>query len=153
MASGMVPLAEHSRYGKYFRMLRVGLPRPAVLSRMRVDGVDERLLDRDPTEPVPESPLPSALFGKSSKSQAGERSRYPDLPYLAKIGDYAAIAERLEAADAREVVNSRDRRGNTPLILAVHGNHLEVAALLLQRGADTELESYVRPIAAVSLLR
>ena len=150
MSSGTVPLAEHPRYGKYFRMLRVGLPRPAVLSRMRVDGIDERLLDRAPDERVPESPMPAPLFGKNS---AGQADRSSDLPHLAKMGDYAAIAQRLSSADAKDTVNSRDRRLNTALILAAYGNHLEVAALLLQHGADTELKSYVRLLSAVPPLR
>ena len=148
----MVPLAEHSRYAKYFRMLRVGLPRTAVLSRMRVDGVDERLLDRDPAELVPASPLPSTLFGRNHSGESEGSPADHGLPHLAKIGNYSAVAHRLLAADAKEIVNCRDRRLNTALMQAVHGHHLEIAALLLQHGADTELKSYVSIPSLTTLL-
>ena len=143
MSSDMVPLAEHSKLGKYFRMLRMGLPRLAVLSAMRVDGVEESLLDRDPAELVPDSPLPLAYLSKEGGSRAAETPLEYDLPHLAKEGDLAVIAQRLSTPEGKETINSRDRRLNTPLMQAVLNRRADVARLLLEHGADTELKSYV----------
>jgi hypothetical protein len=49
----MVALAEHPVYGKYFKMLRVGLPPPAVMQKCVKDGVDPTMMERDPTTPWP----------------------------------------------------------------------------------------------------
>lgn len=48
-------------------------------------------------------------------------------------GDAAAV-ERSLAAGVR--VEIRDAAGRTPLLLATHGNHIEVARLLIAAGAD-----------------
>ena len=45
----MVALAEHPVFGKYFKMLRVGLPPPAVMQKCVKDGVDPTMMERDPT--------------------------------------------------------------------------------------------------------
>jgi len=48
-----VPASEHPLYAKYFRMLKMGLPLPAVKHKMVQEGVDPSFLDKNPTELIP----------------------------------------------------------------------------------------------------
>jgi hypothetical protein len=48
-----VPLKDHPEYGKFFRMLKAGIPSPAVKAKMTAEGFDSDLLDRSPTDLVP----------------------------------------------------------------------------------------------------
>ena len=48
-------------------------------------------------------------------------------------GNIEAVQEILKTAP--ELVNSKDERGSTPLILASYYNHLQIANLLLDQGA------------------
>ena len=71
-----VTLSDHPIYGKYFKMLRVGLPAEAVKAKMIHEGVDPSFLDRDPNlmAPAPET----AKGGKSAgriKSQRVKSAR------------------------------------------------------------------------------
>ena len=52
-ATGSVAIAEHPKYGKYFRMLKVGLPRDAIKAKMQHEGMNPAYLDKEPTELVP----------------------------------------------------------------------------------------------------
>ena len=60
---------------------------------------------------------------------------FPDAALLsaAASGEFARVASAL-AAGAQ--LDARDNHGRSPLLLAVLGNHLDVAALLVDRGAD-----------------
>ena len=49
----MVTLMDHPIYGKYFRMLKVGLPKDAVKSKMKQEGANDSFLDKEPTDLVP----------------------------------------------------------------------------------------------------
>jgi hypothetical protein len=49
----MVAVAEHPRYSKYFKMLKMGLPSGAVQLKMQQEGVDASILDKAPTDKVP----------------------------------------------------------------------------------------------------
>lgn len=42
-------------YQQYFKMLKVGLPRPSVEHKMRADHIDPAILDCDPNFPLPEN--------------------------------------------------------------------------------------------------
>lgn len=55
--SNEVPVSEHPKYSKYFRMLKVGLPATAVKAKMEQEGVDPSILDKDPSEMVPLEPV------------------------------------------------------------------------------------------------
>jgi len=44
---------EHPVYGKYFKMVKKGVPRPAVQHKMRMNGVDPDVLDYPPDKPLP----------------------------------------------------------------------------------------------------
>ena len=48
-----VAVSYHPRYGKYFRMLSVRLPRDAIKAKMEADGMDPAFLDKNPSELIP----------------------------------------------------------------------------------------------------
>lgn len=60
-------LRDHPKYAKYFRMLKVGLPREAVKHKMTQDGADPGILDCDPEKSMPK--LPSAAAGSAAGRQ------------------------------------------------------------------------------------
>jgi hypothetical protein len=47
-----VPLKEDPRFHKYFKMLRIGMPKETVQHAMESDGVDPAILDQDPNLPL-----------------------------------------------------------------------------------------------------
>ena len=51
--SDNVTVSNHPRYGKYFRMLSVRLPRDAIKAKMEADGMDPAFLDKNPHELIP----------------------------------------------------------------------------------------------------
>ena len=48
-----VAVSYHPKYGKYFRMLSVRLPKDAIKAKMEEDGLDPAFLDKNPTELIP----------------------------------------------------------------------------------------------------
>ena len=40
-------------YAKYFKMLKMNIPKPAVLNKMKQDAVDSSVIDLDPEAPSP----------------------------------------------------------------------------------------------------
>jgi hypothetical protein len=61
-----VPVSEHPQYTKYFKMLKVGLPKEAIKAKMQQEGVDPSYLDKDPSELVPLSESKPSESGKST---------------------------------------------------------------------------------------
>ena len=57
---------------------------------------------------------------------------------FARVGDEQSV-RKLLAKDAP--VNVQDAQGNTPLLLATAGNHIEVARSLILHGADVNLQN------------
>ncbi|OWY97169.1 Formin like protein, partial [Phytophthora megakarya] len=53
-----VLLKDHEVYGKYFKMLKMGLPEGAVRQKMKADNVDERALDLGGDAPFSKLPKP-----------------------------------------------------------------------------------------------
>ena len=45
-------IADDPKYGKYFQMLKMHIPRPAVEAKMRAEGVDPAILNLDPSKPL-----------------------------------------------------------------------------------------------------
>ena len=54
--SPQVTFAEHPEYGKYFRMLKAGIPGAAVKTKMTQEGLNPDFLDRNPNDIVPDLP-------------------------------------------------------------------------------------------------
>lgn len=52
-SNGGPAVKDDPRYAKYFKMLKMHLPRPAVEAKMRAEGVDPKVLDLDPNKPAP----------------------------------------------------------------------------------------------------
>ena len=67
-AGGVVAIADHPKYGKYFRMLKVGLPRDAIKAKMQHEGMNPAYLDKDPSELVP---IDGSSAGGGSSSGGG----------------------------------------------------------------------------------
>lgn len=63
-----------------------------------------------------------------------------ELLNAASRGDGAQV-ERLLSSGAK--TETRDREGRTPLLLATHGNHVEVARLLIAAGADVNAKDSI----------
>ena len=59
------PLKDDPTYALFFKMLKIGMPKPAVANKMIKDGFDPAILDLDPDQPVP----PEFSKAKSNKSQ------------------------------------------------------------------------------------
>ena len=51
--NGPPPLKDDPLYAKWFKMLKMGLPRTAVEIKMKAEGLDPSVLDMDPEKPVP----------------------------------------------------------------------------------------------------
>lgn len=49
----VVKLKDDPRYGKYFKMLMVGVPKAAVQPKMRMEGLDPEMLEKSPDDPAP----------------------------------------------------------------------------------------------------
>lgn len=62
------PISEDPRFSQYFRMLRMGVPDPAIRMKMSSEGVDPSLLD-DPHAPAPPG-VPAAGSGQDSSSDS-----------------------------------------------------------------------------------
>ena len=78
-AASMVPVAEHPTYSKYFRMLKVGLPKDAIKSKMQQEGADPSFLDKDPAELV-------AVAVEGAKVPVSEHPNYAKYFKMLKLG-------------------------------------------------------------------
>jgi len=64
------PLQDIPELAKYFKMLKMHLPRGAVEAKMAAEGVDVAVLDLDPTQPLPPPPEPEAVPLKEDPAYA-----------------------------------------------------------------------------------
>eukprot|EP00605_Chrysophyceae_sp_TOSAG23-4_P001034 GSChrysophyteH1.ASY1.ANO1.1137.1 assembled CDS len=53
-SANLVPLSEHPTYTKFFKMLKVGLPPPAIKNKMAAEGLDPAILDRNSDKNKPQ---------------------------------------------------------------------------------------------------
>jgi hypothetical protein len=82
-----VPVSEHPKYAKFFKMLKVGLPRDAVKNKMTQEGVDAAMLDRDPAELIPLNDAPAAAAQDPGPMvPAGEHPQYEKFFKMMKVG-------------------------------------------------------------------
>uniref|UniRef100_A0A915CMQ8 Uncharacterized protein n=1 Tax=Ditylenchus dipsaci TaxID=166011 RepID=A0A915CMQ8_9BILA len=52
LASGLVKARDHENYVKYFKMLKMGVPEPAVRQKMQAEGLDPNILN-EPEKMIP----------------------------------------------------------------------------------------------------
>lgn len=64
----------------------------------------------------------------------------PDILSAAARGDAVQVTASLSSGAN---VEARDRDGRTPLLLATHGNHVDVARLLIAAGADVNAKDSI----------
>ena len=79
-----VPIRDHPMYMKYFKMLKVGLPKDAVKAKMQQEGADSSMLDKDPEELIPLHP-PKAE-DDSPKVKLSEHPTYSKYFKMLKVG-------------------------------------------------------------------
>ncbi|XP_045583575.2 WASH complex subunit 3 [Procambarus clarkii] len=75
-ASTATPVSQDPRYVQYFRMLRMGVPEPAIRMKMSSEGVDPSLLD-DPNAPAPPMDA-SEVAGSDNDSDSGSASSWSE---------------------------------------------------------------------------
>ena len=80
-----VAVSEHPKYAKYFKMLKVGLPPPAVKNKMQQEGVDPSFLDKPEGELIPLNDTPAAKE-EGEKVPAGEHPKYAKFFKMLKVG-------------------------------------------------------------------
>lgn len=81
------PLKDHPTYQKYFKMLKVGMPAPAVKHKMQSENVDPTILDMDPNKPLPEAPVPAL----DKETEAAYQAQLKE--YEAKHGKYLQMVK------------------------------------------------------------
>jgi len=50
---GMIAAGEHPKYGKFFKMLKVGIPLAAVKAKVGLEGLNAEVMDKSPDELIP----------------------------------------------------------------------------------------------------
>ena len=85
--------------------------------------------------PISDEPLPEIAVEQIDDGVKVEKPRKSPLLNLAKKGDVAKLAKKL---DAGEDPNVCDKYGFTPLHIAISEQQTEAALLLIERGADIE---------------
>jgi len=78
-----VPISEHPKYEKYFKMLKVGLPIPVVKNKMQSEGVDPSFIEKDPSEMIP---LEDEKADEGKKVPAAEHPLYEKYFKMLKVG-------------------------------------------------------------------
>jgi hypothetical protein len=73
------PVADHPRLRAYFSMLRAGVPRNAVLQKMRIDGIDAAILALAPCTPVDAALVPVPQPAQATAAALQPASEQP--PY------------------------------------------------------------------------
>jgi len=78
-----IPLCQHPKYEKFFKMLKVGLPIPVVKNKMQMEGVDPTFIEKDPNELIP---LEEDNKEEVPKVPAAEHPNYAKFFKMLKVG-------------------------------------------------------------------
>jgi hypothetical protein len=103
-----VPFIEHPEYGKFFRMLKAGIPAPAVKAKMTQEGFDPDLLDNKPTDLAP-ADLPKK---SSAEAEQQEMVACKDHPAYSKYFKMLKVGLPLANVKAK-----MEQEGYDPAIL------------------------------------
>lgn len=127
----MVPLQDHPAYGKYLRMLKVGLPLVAAKQKMIDDGFDPTVLDKGLTDLVPLDTnyrAPEPKVKRPAKSPAA-KIRKKKLHWKAldksRVGADSVWAAdddddgfQLDEEEFEQLFVQRERKGETKTVVA-----------------------------------
>ncbi len=80
-----VPLKDDPEYGKYFKMLKLGMPKEQVLHAFQRDGKDPTILDLDPNQSL-ESQLPSTCEDEQDDIPLKDDPEYGKYFKMLKLG-------------------------------------------------------------------
>jgi hypothetical protein len=110
-----VPLSDHPKYAKYFKMLSLGLAKESVQAKMQLEGVDPSILEKDPKELLPlQDSLPSS-------SQETQKIAIKDHP------KYAKFFQMLKVGVPPEIIKSKMKlEGANPDMLDKDPNEMVV---------------------------
>ena len=70
--SGPPPLKDDPKFAKFFKMLKMHLPKGAVAQKMTSMGLDPAILDMDPEQPLPSTSGPTTPGVETGQSQEGQ---------------------------------------------------------------------------------
>uniref|UniRef100_A0A7S2RF41 FH2 domain-containing protein n=1 Tax=Mucochytrium quahogii TaxID=96639 RepID=A0A7S2RF41_9STRA len=86
-------LKDDERYGKYFKMLAVKVPRGAIEVKMRNEGLDPAFLDLDPESPAPDvaGAAKTEISGPSSRKTTNNEKKLKDDPRYAPFLKMIAV--------------------------------------------------------------
>lgn len=79
-----VPAGEHPKYSKFFKMIKVGLPKEAIKLKMQQEGCNPDVLDKDPAELIPLQDQPAPA--KEEMVAAQEHPKYSKYFKMLKVG-------------------------------------------------------------------
>eukprot|EP00981_Chlorochromonas_danica_P001557 scaffold341_cov154-Ochromonas_danica.AAC.1 len=84
----LVALHMHPKYSKFFKMLKVGLPKDAVKMKMQQEGADPTMLDKDPSEKIPVKDQPASSVPDASQEMVAvsEHPKYSKFFKMLKVG-------------------------------------------------------------------
>lgn len=76
-APSATPISKDPRYMRFFKMVQVGVPPPAVKGKMAAEGLDPSLLD-DPDAPAPPDDSPKKEDSEASDSDSDSDASFSD---------------------------------------------------------------------------
>eukprot|EP01033_Poteriospumella_lacustris_P000385 gene385-247_t len=121
-----LPLEQHAVFSKYFKMLKVGVPKELVALKMTQDGFDGKIIQLDPAQPLP-AEYAEAMEKRvaenattAAKVPVGEHPVYAKYFKMLKLGvprsgvEQKLVAEGLDASiislDPATLVPLKERR-------------------------------------------
>jgi Subunit CCDC53 of WASH complex len=155
-----VAISDHPKYGKYFRMLKVGLPREAIKAKMQHEGMNPSYLDKDPSEVIPidsgdDNGAAGGAGGGGSSNEA--KVAVADHPAYAKYFKMMKVGlpkEAIKAKMQQEGVNpsylDKDPTELVPLVESKTPGGGDAAAVTRPKGPNPALALIAGNAAALS---
>lgn len=153
-------ISDHPKYGKYFRMLKVGLPREAIKAKMQHEGMNPSYLDKDPSEVIPidsgdDNGAAGGVGGGGSSNEA--KVAVADHPAYAKYFKMMKVGlpkEAIKAKMQQEGVNpsylDKDPTELVPLVESKTPGGGDAAAVTRPKGPNPALALIAGNAAALS---
>jgi Subunit CCDC53 of WASH complex len=124
VGGGDVAIADHPKYGKYFRMMKVGLPKEAIKAKMQHEGMNPAFLDKDPTEVIPievtaggDTPAAAAGGAAEAKVSVADHPAYAKYFKMMKVGlPKEAIKAKMQQEGVNPAFLDKDPTEQVPLV-------------------------------------